>query len=114
MKELITEQQAHQIVIALCVLVSLGSLSWALWESRRKAGKGPRLAWGYGIAGTLLGPLIFLLWTVYNAIENHYGLDSVKALLINLGLFLLTGILAVLVFRQIPSWVSPDRSARKR
>ncbi|MCC2671554.1 MAG: hypothetical protein K0Q72_4025, partial [Armatimonadetes bacterium] len=31
--------------------------------------------------------LLYPLWRVYNLIEDHFGLDSVAALLINLALF---------------------------
>lgn len=41
---------------------------------------------------TLSGPLLFLLWFVFNGIENAFGLDSVIALLLNVLLFCLTGI----------------------
>ena len=40
----------------------------------------------------LIGPANFFLWTIYNAIENRFGLDSVSALLINLAIFVVLGI----------------------
>lgn len=113
MKELISEQQAHLIVIALSILVTLGSLVWAAWASRKK-NSDARLVWTLGVSMAALGPLLFILWTVYNAIENHYGLDSVKALLINLVLFLVVGLAVGLVFRRIPAWVSRGGSSRRR
>src|SRR5437867_1862238 len=45
-----------------------------------------------GIALGLLGPINWLLWRVYNRIEDHYGLDSVKAMLLNLALFAALGL----------------------
>ena len=45
-----------------------------------------------GILIGLLGPVNWLLWKIYNAIEDHYGLDSVKAMLLNLALFAALGI----------------------
>lgn len=41
------------------------------------------------------GPLLLCaaLWPLYNAVEDHFGLDSVAALAINLGIFLLVGAL---------------------
>ncbi len=58
------------------------------------------LAWGYaakrlplGLAvGLLVGVGNYALWTVYNAITDHLGLDTVKNLLVNLGVFVLIGI----------------------
>ena len=44
-----------------------------------------------GILVGLLGPANWLLWRVYNGIENYYGLDSVKAMLLNLALFAALG-----------------------
>ena len=40
----------------------------------------------------LMGPANWLLWRVYNRIEDHYGLDSVKAMLLNIVLFATLGI----------------------
>lgn len=114
MKELITEQQAHQFVILLSVLVTLAGMAWAVWRSREKGRKDPHLIWPRGTFFVLLGPLVFALWTVYNAIENHYGLDSVKALLINLVLFVAVGLGALWAYLQIPSWFSPRRSPKRR
>ena len=37
------------------------------------------------------GPLIWVLWRAYNAIENALGLDSILAMGINAALFLLIG-----------------------
>ena len=60
------------------------------------------LAWGYAAKRLPLGLVIGLLvgvgndalWTVYNAITDHLGLDTVKNLLVNLGLFVVIGIAA--------------------
>jgi hypothetical protein len=52
-----------------------------------------------GILIGLLGPANWLLWRIYNRIEDHYGLDSVKAMLINLALFAALGIAVGLGFR---------------
>jgi flagellar biosynthesis protein FlhB len=46
------------------------------------------------------GPVNLLLWIIYNAIENAYGLDSVRALLLNLLFFLLLGIIAGIIIRR--------------
>ncbi|MBN1356140.1 hypothetical protein JXA40_07710 [bacterium] len=45
------------------------------------------LIWGFGAT------LISVMWWIYNAILDHYGIDSVKGLLINLLLFALVGCL---------------------
>jgi len=46
-----------------------------------------------GLMIGLLGPANWLLWHLYNRIEDHYGLDSVKAMLINLALFAALGLI---------------------
>ena len=52
------------------------------------------------VLGAAAGPLNLFLWLIYNAIENFYGLDSVRALVINLILFLILGIVGGLVIRR--------------
>ncbi len=54
-----------------------------------------------GIALGLLGPINWLLWHVYNRIEDHYGLDSVKAMLLNLALFAALGLAAGAAIRLL-------------
>jgi hypothetical protein len=66
-----------------------------------------------GIFIGLLGPANWLLWRIYNSIEDHYGLDSVKAMLLNLSLFVVLG-LAVgigirVVRRSSPGDIAPRR-----
>lgn len=53
-------------------------------------------------AGLLIGftgTLISVMWYVYNLIMDHFGLDSVAGLLLNLLLFVLVGMVAGLIFR---------------
>jgi len=47
----------------------------------------------------LAGPVNFALWRLYNRIEDHWGLDQVKPLLINCGLFILLGVVVGLILR---------------
>lgn len=56
-----------------------------------------------GIICGVFTALVAILWQVYNLIMNHYGLDSVKALLINVFLFLSIGVLTGLCLRKINS-----------
>lgn len=41
----------------------------------------------------LAGPLLLVMWKVYNAVVDHYGLDSVFGLFVNALIFLFVGIL---------------------
>lgn len=45
------------------------------------------------VLGLLVGVGNFTLWTVYNAITEKLGLDTVKNLLVNLALFVFLGTL---------------------
>jgi hypothetical protein len=54
-----------------------------------------------GLSLGLCGPLVSALWLAYNAIVNHFGIDSVKGLLLNLLLFILTGIVIGFVVRFV-------------
>ena len=80
MKELITRPQANILILGICVLgVVLTLLGWKVFRSRELT--------GYGVILALFEPL----WLVYNAIEDAFGLDSIKALLINAALFIALG-----------------------
>lgn len=80
MKELITRPQANMLILGISILgVVLALLGWKLIRSREWT--------GYGVILALIEPL----WLVYNAIEDAFGLDSIKALLINAALFIALG-----------------------
>ena len=80
MKEMITRPQSNMLILGLCaigaVLVLLG---WKVFRSRELT--------GYGVILVLTEPL----WLIYNVIEDAFGLDSIKALLINAALFIALG-----------------------
>jgi len=83
--ELVTVEQAEHVVgVAAAALpvagVAVGALVGAL--RRRLASHA-----AVGLLCGLTGPAVLLLWRVYNAVIGRYGLDSVKALVINLALF---------------------------
>jgi hypothetical protein len=89
---------AAQVGTALAVLSSvalLAAVGLALGARSRRSDGLARGAWVAGIMA-LLGPG----WWVYNAIEDHFGLDSVAALLINGALFVVSGIVIGLALRR--------------
>lgn len=112
MKELISEQQADRIILLLSLLVTLGSLAaGAFFRSRFPSHA--KAVWAQAAVAALVGPAIWAFWTfLYNPIEDHYGLDSVKALKINffiaLGLGALFLVLHVLALR----WAGPLPAAK--
>jgi len=83
MKELINPHQAHLLMLGVLVLAPLTGLAWGAVARRLPLG----LA-----VGLLAGVGNYALWTVYNAITDKLGLDTVKNLLVNLGLFVVIGI----------------------
>ena len=90
MKELITVEQAERALALIAVaLPALGLLVGAVAGAIRR-----RLAadLAVGLLCGLAGPAIWVLWRMYSGISGHYGLDSVRGLLINLALFLAIGL----------------------
>ena len=83
MKELIDPHQAHLLMLGVLVLAPLVGLVWGYAVKRLPLGL---------VVGLLVGVGNYALWTVYNAITDHLGLDTVKNLLLNLGVFVGIGI----------------------
>ncbi|MGI4790286.1 MAG: hypothetical protein ACRYFS_15720 [Janthinobacterium lividum] len=83
MKELIDPHQAHLLMLAVLVLAPLIGLAWGAATKRLPFGL---------VIGILVGAGNYSLWTVYNAVTQRLGLDTVKNLLVNLGLFVVVGI----------------------
>ncbi|HJT25119.1 MAG TPA: hypothetical protein VJ873_11130 [bacterium] len=114
MKELITEEQAGQIVLALSILVTLSSVGFGLfWNSRVEKTK-KKIFWANVVISAVLGPVIWAFWQVYNSIENYYGLDSVKALGINFSIAVGLGAVFVILFHFAPRWISKPTVSRSR
>lgn len=82
MKELIDLHQAHLLMLGVLVLAPLIGLAWGFTQKR--------LPLGLAI-GLLAGLGNYALWTVYNAVTQKLGLDTVANLLVNLGLFVVVG-----------------------
>ena len=116
MKELITEEQANQIVLLLSVAVTLGALAYGFFMNPETAKNQRKTFWANIILAALWGPAIWVFWQyIYNPIENYYGLDSLKALKINffiaLGLF---GVLFSALFYFVPRWVGGNPAPKGR
>jgi hypothetical protein len=94
MRELV---DAGQVGIAVAALSGLALVAAAvlLATSRGKIG-----ARRLGLIAAALVPA-WPLWLIYNAIEDHFGLESVAALLINLALFAAVGIGIGLALRRL-------------
>ncbi len=58
------------------------------------------LTWGVAIGA--FGPLNILLWTLYNVVTEHYGLDTVKNLVVNVIIFIVIGIILGFLISFLP------------
>ena len=104
-QELFTPGAFQRWLILAAVAVVIAGIALGI-ASRRSLGSA-RAALQRGAAVAFLGPLALLLWWLYNLIEDHYGLDSVPALLINLALFVVVGLTVGAVMAWI--WRSTGR-----
>lgn len=103
MKELIDEHQAHLLMLGVLCLAPVIGLIWGLLAKSLVRGL---------TVGVLVGGGNYALWTVYNAITDKLGLDTVKNLLMNLGLFVVLGIVIGLAAGR---WASrPDAGTVKQ
>ncbi len=95
MQELVTVEQANNAIKLLALALPVIGLVVGLVVGaiRKQIGRG--LLGGLLIG--LCGPAIWLLWGMYNSIIGVYGLDSVRGLLVNLGLFVAIGLVAGVV-----------------
>jgi hypothetical protein len=110
MRELIDLTAVERLFLALAVAVPvLAVTGGAMLQAR---GRQPG-ALRSGILVGLLGPANWLLWRIYNGIEDHYGLDSVKAMLLNLALFAALGVATGIGVRCSVSGVRESRSEHR-
>jgi len=63
---------------------------------------------GFGVG--LLGSVCYLMWLIYNAVIRRLGLDSVAALLLNLGIFVVVGIAIGILLALVTSRRRPART----
>ena len=68
----------------------IGIVIGSLWGMKRST---LRIGMIRGVVFGMIGPMNWLLWTAFNAISNHTGLDSVKNVVLNMLLFIFTGVI---------------------
>jgi hypothetical protein len=76
---------------ALVLPLAVAALAFAL--RGRPAVTRHRHHW---VMGLLAAPLLLVLWRIYNAIANHYGLDSVVGFAVNAAIFAAAAVLLAL------------------
>jgi len=64
------------------------------------------------VIGLLVGGGNFALWTLYNAITERLGLDTVKNLLVNLALFVVLGVVIGLGVGRYAANKAPESEAQ--
>ncbi len=72
------------LMLAVLFVAPLVGLIWG--AATKRLVRGLVLGLGVGVGN-------YALWTVYNAITDRLGLDTVKNLLVNLALFIVLGVL---------------------
>src|SRR5579862_346981 len=95
MKELITEEQCHLIVLLLSIAVTLISLGIGFYLHSKTPKYQKKSLWAQTVIYALFGPVIWIFWKIYNAIEDYYGLDSLRGLKYNF--YIAVGIAIVFV-----------------
>ena|SRR5438552_9792914 len=95
MREIITVEQANGLFLILAIAAPIvGATGGAILGWRRSQLQSLALR---GFLFGLAGPLNLVLWKIYNRITDHFGLDTVKNLLINLALFAALGMTAGII-----------------
>ncbi|HLI47575.1 MAG TPA: hypothetical protein VKV18_02630 [Chthonomonas sp.] len=82
--ELIGLGEFTKLCIGGAVATPIIALAWALAKPRHRY---------QAVLLALLGPANLALWEIYNRITDHFGLDTVRNLIINVGLFVGLGVL---------------------
>jgi hypothetical protein len=96
MQELVDLQAVERWFVTLALIAPILGLAFGALLQYRRSRPGALLT---GLLIGLLGPANWLLWHIYNRIEDHYGLDSVKAMLFNLALFAALGLIVGMTIR---------------
>lgn len=94
MREIVTVDQMDRLFLVLAIALPLVAAMVGGFAARRSSpGRGAIK----GLLVGLLGPANLALWKVYNALTDRMGLDTVKNLLVQLGLFVALGVVVGLI-----------------
>lgn len=92
MRELVSVEVVERVFLALAIAGPVvGTLTGAVLGVRRRT---VSRSWLRGLAVGMLGPVNWVLWRMYGALTDHFGLDSVKGLLLNMAIFVGLGLAA--------------------
>ena len=59
------------------------------------------------VMAAVVSVLLFVLWKIHNAIIDHFGLDSVKGLLLSLSAFVIVAVLAAIIYHILHMFFAP-------
>jgi drug/metabolite transporter (DMT)-like permease len=96
MRELVSIEAVERLFVWLAVAGPVAGVFAGVLLGLRRRRVGP-----YAVRGMLfglLGTVNWALWKMYSALTEHFGLDSVQNLLINLGIFLTLGLCAGVIY----------------
>ena len=99
------------LVAAGTGLFVVAVVAGVVWGQRAGAVRAGMLR---GLGAGLVGPAALGLWWIYNRVEDDYGLDSVQALLTNMGIFVVAGILGGWLLRWLWRATRPEAAAETR
>ena len=100
LREIVTVEQMSRLCVVLAIaLPLLGVIVGAMSGGRSGNVRRGALT---GLAVGLLGPLIWLMWQIFNAITDRNGLDTVQNVFVNLAVFVVGGVvIGVIVERML-------------
>jgi hypothetical protein len=101
MTELVTLPEANHVMLILLIAAPVIGLIWGALTKQLVRG----LVYGVAIGGGN-----FAMWTIYNAITNALGLDTVKNLIVNLVLFIVVGAAAGFAAGRLSRRATKDSS----
>jgi hypothetical protein len=102
MNELISMPQANHLMILVLVVAPIIGLVWGVVTKQIVRCL---------VIGVAIGVWNFVLWTIYNAITDHLGLDTVKNLIVNLALFIILGVVTGILIGRFGRRSEPDHSS---
>jgi hypothetical protein len=89
--ELVTRAAVDRVLGLLALFLPVAGLLVGGALGRVRPGRATWSA-GRGLVVGLVGPLLWVLWRVTSAIQDRLGLDSVAALVIDFGIFIVVGL----------------------